>query len=527
MNIRAGRTAAALSIAAALAALLSVFTMVVGRSGPANASSTPSMPGYWLAASDGGIYHYGTAYLGSMRGTPLTRPVVGGAASAGGRGYRMVASDGGVFSFGDAGYYGSTGNVRLREPIVGVATDPKTDGYWLVASDGGVFSFHAPFFGSTGGRRLNRPIVGMAATPDGNGYWLVASDGGVFAFGDAGYYGSTGAMRLREPMVGMAAGPLGKGYWLVASDGGIFAFGGAPFRGSTGGHVSSPVVGMATNASAQGYWLVARNGGVFAFGVPFLGSTGGHQGPAPIVAIMPTNHGFPFPPGSTGYDISLYQCSDIPRNRVGVPIVQVSGGAINNPPNQCYVAEANWAGASLSDYIFMNPLPNPPPRESLTGPAGTCVTNVGCQAYNFGWYWARNWVSYSRGKGFNPSMWWLDVETGGGWNTSQSAQPANADVIHGAVEGLRSMGVVPGIYATAYQWGVITGNLINYPGIALWVPGAGNVSGAGKSATSFCAGPVSPFEPFAGGDTVLVQYGYVGDGYTGPASNYDLDYACI
>jgi hypothetical protein len=533
MAFPAGLTAGTLRIMAALAALLSALLIVAAGSRPAVASSTFSLPGYWLAASDGGIYQYGTAYLGSMRGTPLAEPVVGGAASAGGRGYRMVASDGGVFSFGDAAFYGSTGGIRLDRPIVGMATDPITGGYWLVASDGGVFTFHAPFFGSTGGMRLNRPVVGMAATPDGRGYWLVASDGGVFSFGDAHFYGSTGAIRLSRPVVGMAAGPEGKGYWLVASDGGIFAFGAAPYRGSTGGTAqSSPIVGMAGTASGQGYWLVARDGGVFAFNAPFMGSTGGHQGPAPIVTIMATPHGFPFPPGATGYDISLFQCSDIPRSRVGVPIVQVSGGAINNPPNPCYTAEADWAGPSLSDYIFTNPLPNPPPRESLTGPAGTCNGRVTCQAYNFGWYWARNWVAYSRSKGFNPSLWWLDVETDGGWNLSQSAQPANANVIAGAVGGLRSMGVVAGIYATAYQWGEITGNLISYPGILLWVPGAGNISGVGNTAVQFCAHPVSSYEPFAGGSVVLVQYGYSWPGgvpagsYSGPASLYDRDYAC-
>ena len=35
-------------------------------------------------------------------------------------GYWLVASDGGVFSFGDAGFYGSTGNIVLNKPIVGM-----------------------------------------------------------------------------------------------------------------------------------------------------------------------------------------------------------------------------------------------------------------------------------------------------------------------------------------------------------------------------------------------------------------------
>lgn len=39
-----------------------------------------------------------------------------------GIGYWLVASDGGVFGFGDARFYGSTGNDHRDQPVVGVAT---------------------------------------------------------------------------------------------------------------------------------------------------------------------------------------------------------------------------------------------------------------------------------------------------------------------------------------------------------------------------------------------------------------------
>jgi hypothetical protein len=108
-----------------------------------------------------------------------------------GGGYWLVASDGGIFAFGDAQFYGSTGAIHLNKPIVGMAVTPDGGGYWLVASDGGIFAFgDAQFYGSTGAIHLNRPIVGMTAMPDGRGYWLAASDGGIFAFGDAPFEGS-------------------------------------------------------------------------------------------------------------------------------------------------------------------------------------------------------------------------------------------------------------------------------------------------------------------------------------------------
>ncbi|HVE46350.1 MAG TPA: S8 family serine peptidase [Acidimicrobiales bacterium] len=205
-----------------------------------------------------------------------------------GEGYWLAASDGGIFAFGRAKFHGSTGATRLNQPIVAMAAAPDGNGYWLVASDGGIFAFgSARFFGSTGATRLNQPIVGMAPAPDGNGYWLVASDGGIFAFGSSRFFGSTGATRLNQPIVGMAASPDGSGYTLVASDGGIFAFGSARFFGSTGAtRLNQPIVDMATTPDGNGYWLVASDGGIFAFGsARFYGSTGAIRLNRPIVGL--------------------------------------------------------------------------------------------------------------------------------------------------------------------------------------------------------------------------------------------------
>ena len=155
-------------------------------------AATPDGAGYWLVASDGGIFAFGDAHFyGSMGGKPLNKPIVGIAATPDGAGYWEVASDGGIFAFGDAAFYGSMGGTTLSAPVVGIAVTPDGGGYWEVASDGGIFAFgDAQFYGSMGGKPLNKPIVGIAVTPDGGGYWEVASDGGIFAFGDAQFYGS-------------------------------------------------------------------------------------------------------------------------------------------------------------------------------------------------------------------------------------------------------------------------------------------------------------------------------------------------
>ena len=63
------------------------------------------------------------------------------AADPNGAGYWLVASDGGIFNYGDAAFFGSTGGIKLNRPIVGISSTPDGDGYWLVASDGGIFNF--------------------------------------------------------------------------------------------------------------------------------------------------------------------------------------------------------------------------------------------------------------------------------------------------------------------------------------------------------------------------------------------------
>ena len=50
-------------------------------------------------------------FYGSMGGQHLNKPIVGMAATPDGGGYWLVASDGGIFTFGDARFYGSTGGI--------------------------------------------------------------------------------------------------------------------------------------------------------------------------------------------------------------------------------------------------------------------------------------------------------------------------------------------------------------------------------------------------------------------------------
>ena len=288
---------------------------------------------------------------------PTAQAADGSARAAAAKGYWMVASDGGVFSFGDAKFHGSTGNIKLNQPIVGMAPSPTGNGYWFVATDGGIFSFgDAKFFGSTGALKLNKPIVGMAATPSGKGYWLVASDGGVFSFGDAKFFGSTGNLKLNKPIVGMASSPTGNGYWFVASDGGIFSFGDAKFFGSTGAiKLAKPITSMATTPSGNGYWFTASDGGIFAFGDAKFYGAGPERAATRernVTAMYPTPDGAGYwLASSTGELLAFGSAADlggltgplvkpivgmtaVPGNAVGVPgpnPTQPTGPSTTNP----------------------------------------------------------------------------------------------------------------------------------------------------------------------------------------------------
>jgi SpoIID/LytB domain protein len=228
-------------------------------------------PGFVVTSTAGEALGYGAAGAsGSMEGVALRAPVVAIAMTPTGKGYWMAASDGGVFSFGDARKdLGSLGGKPLNKPIVGMAATTTGNGFYLVASDGGIFTFgDAKFLGSMGAVRLNQPIVGMAVHPTGGGYYLVARDGGIFTFGTAKFRGSTGNIRLNQPIVGMAVHPRGLGYWFVAADGGVFAFPSPRlFYGSQGGTtIPAPVVGMASSPTGNGYWLLGRDGAIYDFG---------------------------------------------------------------------------------------------------------------------------------------------------------------------------------------------------------------------------------------------------------------------
>jgi hypothetical protein len=303
---RRGPSAPRRFLAVLVTAVLAGIGVLVTETVPASAATDP------FANSVLGFH--GAPPIGPNPGLTLNAGFAGIAAARGGKGYWVVASDGGVFSFGNARFKGSTGGMKLAAPVVGIAGTRSGNGYWLVGLDGGVFSFgDAKFYGSMGGKPLRAPIVSMAATPSGNGYWLVASDGGVFAFGDARFKGSAAVLELSHPIVAMTPSRRG-GYYLLASDGGVFAYGNAPFFGANA-DPNRRATGIAV-ARNNGYWVAHSDGSVDGFGVPSLkGAIGGDAKLHPSVAIAAAPNGFwlvqskrnpPAPPAPPAVDLSQH-----------------------------------------------------------------------------------------------------------------------------------------------------------------------------------------------------------------------------
>ncbi len=140
----------------------------------------------------------------------LNKPIVGMITGPAGAGYFLVASDGGIFSFGTAPFYGSLGGLTLKNPIVAAAATPTDNGYWFTDTAGLVSNFGSADYYGSAPPNLFRPIVGMAEAP-GNGTFV----GGTYPSGAYGYDISyaqcgnfpTGDHQIGIVQVGQVSGP--------------------------------------------------------------------------------------------------------------------------------------------------------------------------------------------------------------------------------------------------------------------------------------------------------------------------------
>jgi hypothetical protein len=106
-NVRSGLTIQPVNSASYIVAnATSRICAYIATPRPRIAGLYPSCFAIGLTTDDGGIFAFNLPFSGSEGGTHLNQPIVGMAAY-GTSGYWMVASDGGIFTFGGAGFYGS------------------------------------------------------------------------------------------------------------------------------------------------------------------------------------------------------------------------------------------------------------------------------------------------------------------------------------------------------------------------------------------------------------------------------------
>lgn len=237
---------------------------------------------------------------------------------------------------------------------------------------------------------------------------------------------------------------------------------------------------------------------------------------------------------TSGIDVSWPQCGKVLPSDKAFAIVGVNGGLANNN-NPCFLEQLAWAQNSRGGTnqplvsLYVNTT-NPgllsaswPTSNKYKGldtaaditvenPHGTCTgaEDAAC-AYIYGWSRAYDDVHHRNVPNPASFKWWLDVETGNSWSTTDLV--ANAASLEGMTTYFQSIGSTVGIYSTNSQWQTIAGHVSpssNLNGLDSWLAGARTVRGAEQNCTN---PPLTPTSK-----VVLTQY---------ISNNLDYNYSCI
>ena len=219
------------------------------------------------------------------------------------------------------------------------------------------------------------------------------------------------------------------------------------------------------------------------------------------------------PPPS--YDISWPQCpATFPSGEFTLAVIGLNNGRPFTT-NDCFRSQYRWAQtAQQHPDVYVNvDFPRANARQAATGPYGQCEAGDDwCRGYNYGYATARDSLRRATALGASPGRYWLDVEVDNYWSSSTRN---NAQVVRGALDYFLDFNIPVGVYATRYQWGLITGGFMPSATLPLWVAGATDRA----SAEARCHDASSRF---AGGNTWMVQYPegeFNGNALCAPAQN--------
>jgi hypothetical protein len=198
----------------------------------------------------------------------------------------------------------------------------------------------------------------------------------------------------------------------------------------------------------------------------------------------------------------------LPQGSFGFAVIGLNNGRPFTT-NDCFSIQYAWARqAEAHPDVYINlDFPRPGNENAESGPYGTCPPEDDwCRGYNYGYALANDSIARARALGVSPRRYWFDVEMANHWS---DVSRDNAQVVRGALDRFRALGVPIGIYGTRYQWGLITDGFAA-PGTPLWVAGAEH----GSDAIARCD---DQSFAFAGGEIWMVQYEFNG---------YDGNYRC-
>lgn len=191
--------------------------------------------------------------------------------------------------------------------------------------------------------------------------------------------------------------------------------------------------------------------------------------------------------GATGYDVSYPNCSATPTGQFG--IVGVNRGRPFTL-NSCFGREYSAAFKTTSASAYINTGYSGAYRKNITPACVSAVPTNLTGSYAQAWEIGCSEAAYSVANdgGVAPAVWWLDVESGNSWSTSNLV--LNQDAIQGAVSHLAALNPNVGVYSDAAYWRAITGGSSWTPSglVADWVAAGGCPTAT--SNTAFTSSPV-------------------------------------
>lgn len=167
----------------------------------------------------------------------------------------------------------------------------------------------------------------------------------------------------------------------------------------------------------------------------------------------------PYALGQTGYDVSYPQCpgTSAPPGSYEFGIIGVNHGRPFTV-NGCLASEYQTAAHLSTPSLYINAAYAGAYRKDITPPCAAGLNQawrIGCSEADY---------AAQRAAGLTPAMWWIDVETGNSWSTSNLT--LNQQAIQGAIDHLKALTPSVGVYSTGSMWKAITGGSFVPSGVA-------------------------------------------------------------